>query len=72
MDKKQPLFQAVFHLFIRGKRKYGTAGEKGTDLGLQLTKDLYSEHAGDIQVPLASRAKALSLFLSLPMAYGPH
>jgi len=65
MDKQtvSKLFQPV----IRGKQKYGTAGEKGTGLGLQLTKDFILKNGGDIQVT-SEPGKGSTFSFTLPMA----
>ncbi|NHE55907.1 tetratricopeptide repeat protein [Cyclobacterium sp. GBPx2] len=57
------LFQPV----LREKQRYGTAGEKGTGLGLQLTKDFILKNGGDIQVTSES-GKGSTFTFTLPIA----
>lgn len=57
------LFQPV----LREKQRYGTAGEKGTGLGLQLTKDFILKNGGDIQVT-SETGKGSTFTFTLPIA----
>jgi signal transduction histidine kinase len=47
---KKETIQNLFSLNLTGKQQYGTEGEKGTGLGLQLTKDFVLKNGGDLRV----------------------
>ncbi|WP_245802886.1 tetratricopeptide repeat-containing sensor histidine kinase [Cyclobacterium lianum] len=65
MDRQtlSKLFQPVF----KGKQRYGTSGEKGTGLGLQLSRDFILKNGGDIKVS-SEPGKGSTFTFTLPAA----
>jgi len=63
--------EALKNLFtkeIGGKRQYGTEGERGTGLGLQLSKDFIMKNGGDLKV-FSELYKGTNFTFTLPSAY---
>tara|TARA_R110001592_G_scaffold148471_3_gene373342 strand:- start:31923 stop:34037 length:2115 start_codon:yes stop_codon:yes gene_type:complete len=63
--------EALNNLFtndLGGKRQYGTEGEKGTGLGLQLSKDFITKNGGEIKV-FSAFGKGTDVSFTLPSAY---
>ena len=57
----------LFTPVLKEKHRYGTAGEKGTGLGLQLTKDFIHKNGGEIHVE-SEPGKGSKFTFTLPIA----
>lgn len=57
----------LFSLNLSNKQQYGTEGEKGTGLGLQLAKDFILKNGGDISVD-SEKGKGTIFTIILPAA----
>ena len=63
--------EALNNLFSKelgGKPQYGTEGEKGTGLGLKLTKDFISKNGGEVKV-YSEKGVGTNFTFTLPSAY---
>ncbi|MBI0398865.1 ATP-binding protein [Cyclobacterium marinum] len=62
------ILKNLFSKELGGKQQYGTEGEKGTGLGLQLTKDFIIKNGGEIKVS-SKPNNGTTFTFTIPSAY---
>ncbi|WP_460512495.1 tetratricopeptide repeat-containing sensor histidine kinase [Cyclobacterium sediminis] len=64
----EEILKNVFSKELANKQQYGTEGEKGTGLGLHLTKDFIEKNGGEINV-ISKPGKGTTFTFTIPSAH---